>query len=382
MLFFFISPETALYRDFGKWMEEGPAAMLSRLRYFRRFAYFKAFAAILLSAVIAAITSSLPGSDYSFSDRFSALVWAFSLPLIPQVSGPDREFLRLSLDLKVLNLVTLFQRGLYLVLLLPILIFFPGSFPLLGVTSVLTLILTSWFSRRWVERHFLGVLSPHFNFSEFVRVNRNAFLGFSLGNHISGVIMGWVQTLDLFFLGWFRLPAAEIGIYSVVLKLSNFTLAIPYAVSNFHNVVLGRGRTEHEGRRLVLLSVGLLAFCGLQAWIFYLSAPWILELFSRGRWTAVDQSRMLGWLRFILPASAVFASTLFWGGWMTIRRSLSRLVYFVYVPWAGVSAWIYASAVSSGGADAVARANLPVMGVLVVLFTLFSLYEGFCGKKR
>lgn len=374
-LFFFVSPETVLYREFGKWAVEGPAPMLARLRMFRRFAWGKAILAVGLAGVLALSFPSPSGTDFGLVDRFAALLWAFSLPLLPQVTGPDREYLRLDLDLKTLNFITFFQRAVYLVLLVPAAKLFPRSFPLIAGCGVATMFFTAWLARKKVEAKFVGVVPAAIPEGSGGALIRRSLEGFSVWNHVSGVIIGWVQTMDVFFLGWFRLPAAEVGIYGVALKFANFTLAIPYAVSNLFVVFLGRTATpdrRREVRLLVRFSVVLLAFAAVQAIVSYLLAPYVIHLFSRGRWTIDEEARIILWLKAILPASAIFAASLFWTGWLGIRTSFSRLVATVYVPWAVASAVIYAWAVHTGGPDAAARANLSIMGVFIFLLAVSS----------
>lgn len=374
-LFFFVSPETILYREFGRWSAEGPERMLARLRVFRRFAWAKGFVAVALAAIVAAVFPSPTGIEFGFFDRFSALIWAFTLPLLPQLSGPDREYLRLDLDLKTLNFLTFFQRAFYLTMLIPTAYFFPKSFPLLAGCAVITAIFTSGFARRKVEAKFRGISPSPVPEGSASRLILHSLAGFSIWSHVSGVIIGWMQTMDLFFLGWFRFPAAEVGLYSVTVKLANFSLTVPYAVSNLFNVYLGRtSLPDHSSERkaLIRFSAGLLVFSVAQAAILYGFAPSILTLFSRGRWDLAAQVRMVEWLRWILPACAIFSTSLFWSGWLGIRTSFRRLIVRVYVPWMIAGLGIYSWAATHGGADALARANLSAMATLIFLLAISS----------
>jgi O-antigen/teichoic acid export membrane protein len=104
-LLFFISPETVLYRDFAKWREEGTNAVAARLHAFGRFAVGKGQFAFVLALVLAFVPTAA-----TYLDCLCALIWAFALALAPQLSGPEREFLRLSLRLKTLNLISLTQK--------------------------------------------------------------------------------------------------------------------------------------------------------------------------------------------------------------------------------------------------------------------------------
>lgn len=382
-LFFFVSPETVLYRDFGKWKSESPGITLARLRVFRRFAWAKALAAIVLSGIFAIGFPSPSGAEFGLVDRFASFVWAFFLPLLPQISGPDREYLRLDLDLKTLNFLTFFQRAIYLLLLVPAAKVFPSSFPVIAGCGVGTSLLTSWLARRKVEAKFAGVSPGMIPEGTSFAVIRNSLRGFSIWNHVSGVVIGWIQTMDLFFLAWFRVSALDVGIYGVVLKFANFTLALPYAVSNLFNVYLGRATVPDRRKEIGLLarfSLALAVFSAVQAFAAYLLAPYVIRAFSRGRWTSIEEARMLQWLKVILPATAVFASSLFWSGWMGIRTPFRKLVVAVYLPWGAVAIAIYASAARWGGAEAVARANLSVMLVFIALLAVFSVISEKPGR--
>src|SRR5690606_37741382 len=120
-------------------------------------------------------------------------------------------------------------------------------------------------------------------------------------------------------------------------------------------------------------SFGLTLFCAIQAFALYWLSPWIFSVFSRGRWTAEAQIRMVEWFGLVLPAYALFESLLFWNGWLSIRRSFQRLVLVLYVPWAIGSAGIYAWFARTLDVDAVARANQFVMLFFAGLLLLSSL---------
>jgi hypothetical protein len=381
-LFFFICPETSFYREFSAWSAEGRGKMLARIRAFRRFAWTKGALAFLLAGTIAALFPSPIGSSFDWGERFLSILWAFSLPLTPQIAGADREFLRLNLDLRELNAVTVFQRAFYLAALLLASLVFSASLVSLAAVGVLSAVFTAWLARSFVERRFSGIVPERVPESDFVHLLRETVRGFSFWNHISGIVVGWTQTLDLFLLGWLRTPMGIVGLYGIGLKLANFSLAIPYAVSNLYNVYLGRTSApqDNEGRRrearsLLKFSSALAFFTALQALIFWKLSPWILEVLSRGRWALSDQARIVQWLQWILPASAVFGACLFWTGWLSIRFSFRRLVFGVYLPWGGMALILYAWNAYHGGVDAAARTNLSVVGVFVVLLAFATAFR-------
>ncbi len=380
ILFLFVSPETVLYPKFALWQSGGLKGLSRRIRILRRFAWGKLFAAFVFSGIIAFAVAPPNGTAFSLGDRFFALLWAFSLPLATQIAGPDREYLRLSLGLRALNVLTLLQRAIYVGMLFLTVTFFEVSFEALAAAGLISVVITAGVSRWYVEQSFVAC-GKGIHGIRFWPLIAESLRDFSIWNHIAGVIAGWVQTLDLFFLGVFGAPAREIGTYSVVLKISNFALAIPSALSNLYLVRLGReGAKDSEGataerRELVRLSLYLGAAATVGALMLWAVAPLGLSYLSRGRWDADEQLRMIEWLRSIIPASALYAAFLLWTGWLSIRRSFRSLVNQVYIPWGVISVGTYALAVKHGGADWAAPANLVVVLALGALLILFSRHK-------
>lgn len=373
-LLLFIAPETILYRDFSKWEAEGRGVLLTRIRALRRFAWGKIFAAVLLSFGIASFSYSGAGPENTYLDRLFALLWAFSLPLAPQIAGPDRELLRIDLKLRELNFVTLFQRGLYLVFLLLAVRFYGSSMGALAIASATAVLLSAGVCRFLVERNFREIVPVHSSADSFTRIISRSLSGFSIWNHIAGIVIGWMQTMDLFFLGIFHFSPLDIGLYSTVLKLSNFTLAAPFAFSNLYSVHLGRvdprqDLTQRRGewRQMLRFTLGMVAFAVCQILIFRLASPWILSTLSRGRWTEYDLGRMLGWLNWLLPSCALFGSLLLWTAWLNVRTPIRALVLRAYVPWGVLALSVYALFIYRSGPDGAAYANGVVVALLVPL---------------
>lgn len=371
-LFLCVSPETVLYRDYGKWQKEGAANVIVRLRFLRRFAWTKFSVAMIAAVLLSSFIPSPQGTTFTYIERLMALCWAFSLALAPQIAGADREFLRLDLQLEKLNFLTILQRMIYLLLLAVAVIGFHSSIIAIGCSAVIATIIVAAVSRATVERQFRGTSLEEAKDLKFSEVIASSLRSFSLWAHIGGTITGLVQTLDLFFLGLFNFPAREIAIYSVVLKLANFALAVPVALTNLFQVHLGRrvggaGLNSEVRERNQLLRYSLLlggvSFLG--ALLLWIIAPAGLSVLSRGRWSAEEQIQMTSWLAKILPAAALFATLLLWMAWLNVRRSIQNLVFTVYIPWGIVSVIIYALSVWTGGPNSAARSNLFVMASLV-----------------
>lgn len=199
---------------------------------------------------------------------------------------------------------------------------------------------------------------------------------FSIWNHLSGISLNWVLTLDLFFLGYFLFGAERartLGLYAVGLKFANFTGTLPQAFNSIFQVWLGR---RHAGdpdgiareRREVLRAGGIL-FLGsaLQAGAFMALAPFAVRLFSRGRWDGADQALIVPWMRWIVAGSALYSGTLLLSSWIMMRGRQKDAFFRLYLPYLGAAAAIYGGAAFWGGPEGAARANIAVSAVFVAM---------------
>jgi hypothetical protein len=147
-----------------------------------------------------------------------ALVWAFFLFLAPQIAGADRELLRLELRLRALNWLTLGQKGILLAGTFAAIRYFEDPLPPLAAMSLLAALLPALAARALVE----GRWSAHPRPPQGMTARRflgGVFSEFTLWQHAAGIVLGWIQTMDVFFLNLFGLPAREIGLYGSVLKV-------------------------------------------------------------------------------------------------------------------------------------------------------------------
>lgn len=388
LLFFFISPEGVIYRDFSAWKAEGPRALSARLRALRLFGWGKAQAALLLSLIVALAfpASQSPDSAESWTVRFFGLVWAFSLSLAPQVSGADREFLRLDLKLRELNLLSLYQKLSLLGGTVAVALAAPGRIELLAAVAAFSALSTALLARWRVRLALVGMgatpqdlaglngPSPWSTLAESLQT-------FSVWAHLQGVVANWIQTLDLFMLGLFRFPAREVGLYAAVLKLANFSFALPVALANFFSVLVARENSATADpaasriRRLVQLSLGLLGINVLQALALAFLAPWAIAWLSHGRWSEAEQAQMHQWLQWILVGAVILGSTYLVSSWISLRQSIRQLFFRVYMPWGVVAFLVYGAAAKWGGLTEMAQANAPVAlshALLLMLLLWFS----------
>lgn len=380
-LLLFISPEQVLYRDFARWQSEGPASLAARLRALRLFAWGKGQLAL---PVAAALALGLPGGSYA--ECFFALVWAFSLALGPQIAGADREYLRLDLRLKELNGLSLWQKLSLLGGTTAAAFALPGRMDALAGAALFS-VLSAAVLARWRVRELLRAKGAD---SEALRGRRGppilATLADSLGtfsiwSHLLGVIANWIQTLDLFFLGAFQgslgLRARELGLYAATLKLANFSQALPMALSNLFSVRLGREMPEDRIARraeagLVLRSTaGLGSVALVQGAAILALAPWATRVLSHGRWSEEEQTRMVGWLVWILGGAVLLTLTYIPTSWLVIRGRISAVFLRVSLPWLALALGIYGAAAATAGADGVARANVAVSLACVGLLLWF-----------
>jgi hypothetical protein len=380
LLLVFISPEAVLYRDFGKWRSEGADLFASRLRALRLFAWGKAQLALVLSFA-AAFFVTFQGAWF---EKFSALVWAFSLALAPQVAGPDREFLRLDLKLKELCVLSLFQKAVLFGGTITAALVYQGKpmlLPALAAVAALSAIGTA-FVARFISRRVLvkdgagpEFLSGRKGIAPLALI-QEAVRTFSIWSHVQGVISNWIQTMDVFLLGVFGLPARMIGLYAASLKLANFSMAMPLALSNLFSVWIGRRIPSDEGRTREKREVRRFTFILLaaniaQAALLLLIAPWAFKALSHGRWTEAEQTMMLGWLFWILLGSIGITSNALLGSWLVVRASIVKMFFWISLPWLAGSVIAYALVIRAFGFDGAAKGNAIVAVIYLVLLALF-----------
>lgn len=375
LLLFFVAPETAFYRDYAEWKAEGREKLIRRIRALRKFALGKAQLAIVIAGLMAWLVPGVIQEEGSRSEAFFALIWAFAIVLNPQIAGPDREFLRLDLQLRQLNTLTLFQKLSVFSLTWIAALFFNSQIWALAAGAILGAGISIWSARFLVERSFSDVAGGPVTWGSAYEVVSSALRGFSLWNHLIGVIQGWIQTMDLFFLGLFKFPGTEVGMYGAVLKIANFTLALPLALSNLFLIRLGRtGLSERDASREVRLlsglSVQLALLVALQASVFWFVSPYALSWIGRGRWGQTDLSIMREWLGWILAGSSILGSSLLWSGWVGLRCDIRRMLTQVSIPWGAVSLLVYGIFTWVDGPMGAARANPIVAALLIPLLLL------------
>jgi hypothetical protein len=362
LLMFFVAPESVIYRDFARWKADGREGLAARLGAFRKFGWLKWVVALGLSAAISGVAED-PAA------RFATLAWAFTLALAPQLPGGDREFLRMELRFGALIGLTVWQKASLLGGTAAVALAYdgrPDALAAVAAFSAVSSALATWVCARRalaaVESR-AGTAVP--GFAETIG---GSLRSFSLWSHLSGVFQTWVQTMDLFFLGFvgvsaptgaFSLPARELGLYATALKLANFSTALPFAVSNLFSVWVGRRLPEaRETTELKRVTAVIALAAAAQALVLAWLAPWLVSLLSHGRWSSDEQARIVSWLGWMLAGMAIFCSTFPLSAWLSVRGNISALFARAYLPWTALSAAIYAYGAASGGPNATAVANV------------------------
>jgi len=379
LLFLSVTPESALYRHYAAWRAEGAQSFEVRLRHYRRFAWAKGPGAVAVSALVAPFLPN--GQGWS---SFFALVWAFGLVLTPQVAGPDREFLRLSLRLRALNAVNVAQQLTLLGGTAAATLLWPGDLGRLALVPVLSAVLTAMLARREALR---ALRDPSFAASapadprwgsreaggtalRFWPFIRDSLRNFSIWNHLQWIATNWVQTMDIFFLGIFALGARDLGLYSAALKLANLSVAAPMALSNLFSVWLGRETDENpaRGRSLTLrLTSRLAAAIAAQGVVLWLIGPWLVSLFSRGRWSPAEIEGTVVWFRWMLIGYGIYGATGLLQAWLLLRTSARDFCLRVFVVWAAAALVIYATTAALWKTEGTAPANVLVALLLIPL---------------
>jgi hypothetical protein len=379
-LILFIAPENLIYRDYARWKESGPEAIAARLRVFRLFAWGKWQFAVLISGVMAWYWSDSRYFHVGKLNCFLELVWAFSLVMAPQVSGPDREFLRLDLRLKEVNALGVFQK-LSLVAGTVIAVYrAPGQIGPLTTAVVLSTALTALLAR-WRVVQALGARhGQELPLAPVIVEVFNSMRQVSFWQHLSGVILNWVQTMDMLFLGMFGFAARAVGLYAAALKIANVSIALPTALANLFSIWLGRrGAQGKRGEigHLKRLSLMMLAVNTIQAVVIWELSPWLIHMLSHGRWSDFECAEVRAWLTWILAGAALLGAALPVSSWLVLRARVSKVFYQVYLPWGLMSAAIYflgilaSSRAGLTGPMAAAMANVLVSVVFLMLLASF-----------
>ena len=379
MLFLFISPETVIYRDFSLWKAEGPASLSAHLRALRLFSWGKALVAVLIATLIAYV---FPVGD-GFNQRFYLILWAFSLSLAPQLSGADREFLRLDLKIRQLTAITFYHKLTLLAGTVYVAFQFRNRMDLLAGVAIFSTLLSTSVAHLWARAGLreMGASAGDLRTSHAhpLRVISEGLKSFSIWGHFTSVIMNWVMSMDLFILGMVGLEARQLGIYASVLKLANFSFALPVALASLFSVWIGRkaGNSSslvEESHRVRNLTGKLFFGSLLQAVLIGGLGPFAISFLSRGRWSANEQSHMVHWLYWILSGGVLIASTFLVTSWLALRGKMILLFYRVYFPWGVISLILYTGTIqlSHGSkADAAAVTNVVVAVVFVLLLMVF-----------
>lgn len=354
LLLFFVAPETVLYRDFSIWKKAGPSSLASRLHVFRAFGYGKGQLAVVISLITGALLSGQSYWEWVFS-----LIWAFSLALAPQIAGPDREFLRLSLQLEALNLISLYQKLVLFVGTVGALQFIGHFAPHFNTAAIgqgshliqlaslagiaaFSAVSTAVFARAKAIQYLRKEGATETSLKG--RDGPGMFLtltetlkDFSIWQHLQGVILNWVQTMDLFCLGLFHFPARQIGLYASVLKLVNFSNFAPLALTNVFGIWIGRKLPEkgHAGERAQLKRLSFFLFLGVsfQGLIFMGLGPYLIDLLSHGRWAQSEEAQMVQWFNWVLLGNVILTSTYLLSHWALVRSQVLRAFTHVYLPW-------------------------------------------------
>jgi hypothetical protein len=371
-LFLFISPESVFYRHFARWKAEGPDALFGRLGAFRRFAWGKIQLAVLLAAGFAWIR----GGQEPVLERFWTLLWAFAVTLGPHASNPDREFLRLELRFKAINALTMYQKLSLLAGTVAVALLAPARLDLLAGAAVFSTLSASWLARALAVRALKRMGADGRIRVDVVPLIAASVREFSIWHHLVGAITNWIQSMDVFFLGLFRFPAAQVGLYAAALKVANLVQAPPTALASLYAVWLGRrvpdaANLHDERRRLPAATFGLALAAAAFGVAVCTLAPWLFQLLSRGRWSESGIRDALRWVRWIAGGGVLLSTALLPYTWITYRDRIEAYLKCVQLSWLALSLAVYGVAVWTWGFEGAAVSNVVVAAASLVLIVLF-----------
>ena len=338
-LFLFLSPESVFYRDYGHWVNEGPQGLSSRLRVVRKFAALKLPVFILLSVALALFSGR--GIDF-----FYALLWAFSITLGPQITGPDREFLRVDLKLKALNFSTLFQKVTLLGGTLATVWFSGGNIRNLALVAFSSLVLSVFLC--WALA--LSALKEKFGDHPDSKLTQksvplpkgflwNVLKDFTLWHHLCGNVWNWVLSADVLFLSWAGFSERSVGLYSSATKLANLSQAFPMAMQSLFSIWIGRKAAEWIKSKnffpkyFARIWSGYAAAVIAQGAVLWFLAPYFFAYLSKQKWSAEELIHVNLIFRWILVAAALIAFGNLHQSWFLLRTSTKKFFLKVMLPW-------------------------------------------------
>jgi hypothetical protein len=190
-LLLFFSPETILTRELTTWKRQGAGALKALMRVLRRFGWAKWIAALGVSAIVALLRFGTGDEAWT---HFWALVWAFSVVLMPQVGGADREFLRRELRLKELTAITLYRKLAFAIGTVGVAFAWPERLDLLAIVACSVLIssavLTQWRAAKWIGAE-LGANASTASTLSTLEIVKLSFNSYSIWVHIAASLSTW-----------------------------------------------------------------------------------------------------------------------------------------------------------------------------------------------
>jgi hypothetical protein len=343
VLLLLISPGNTVYRFFSAWEKEGRQAFAARLlalRVYGRLVW--AFAAV----------GSVLAAKLGWTESWAPWVWAWTLVLGTFLSGADRDFLKLTLRMRAAAFLSLAQKG---ALLLAILFWQSESLESLVLTALAIQIVVALAAEWGVHRVLRTLPEGSPKRPRFRETFQESVGSFAFSNHCANVLTNWGQTLDLFVMGHAGVSPTVIGLYSVAQKFANFAQVVPGLLINTFSVWVSRGTAapETERRWLSLGTFGIAAAAALTVGVCYALRVPLLEIASKGRWSAGQFTEVETWLRPLLLAVVIQAAVGSVAAWFALRRSMNRLLVWVYIPWFASAATVTTALVLSVGPDSI-----------------------------
>jgi hypothetical protein len=361
-LILFVPPAAIIYRDYRIWRAEGAATLSWKLGVLRTYGFLAwAIASTLGSAIFLLIWKQA---------EWSHLLWAWTLTLGLYISGADREFLRIELAPRRVVFITLIQKLLVLSGFAISYIWAPDHLmPVLAASIIVSYLVYSRALRRWA---LAACASPAVkrSFKESLHSLTGHMRDFLIWNHAGGVLFGWIQTMDLFMAGVFKLPAHETGLYAVAAKLANFVSILPNALTNTFSVWLSRA--DKSGKEtLIRVTLTILGTATLTAIALIWLAPYALDWLGRGRWSIEEKHQIIAWMKSLSIGGVMLSSGTGFMLWHSIKGNVKRTLFTIYLPGSIIAASTYVTALHFGGLSAAAKASAGV-GTVFLLLAYFS----------
>lgn len=325
-----ITPETSLLRDQKKHKRDG--SLPRHLSSFYQFSALKITSLYLLAAAALFLRDSYPWA-------LPSILLAISAQQI-QFSEISRIFRRMELKQKQVARIEIVSKGSLTIACCALL-----WWPHLQLYLLIYLVWSLSISVVWLAIIRKDTAPPLVPIREAANRIRNAVLGFSLWQHISGALTYYLYNIDPLFLKIYGTSVSEIATYTAALKVSNLCFVVPMFLQSFVPVALANAKANEKDAFFKLLKLNL-AIAIAQIACIAIAGPWIAQAFG----ATTENLPLFYTLMIIINIGVLLLNiTRPISTYLLIKDSPKRLLFLIFIPTAVLATAAYPLGINSWG---------------------------------